>query len=134
MSGTSSLPQRCPPTPETTPKLHNGDHLAAVEFERRYEAMPEVKKAQLIDGVVYMPSPVTEHHSAPHFDLIGWLCVYRWGTPGVAGSDNGTVRLNLENEPQPDAFLRILETHGGQSRRDEDGYITGAPELAAEIA
>jgi Uma2 family endonuclease len=116
------------------PLLHNGDRLSRSEFERRYDAMPEGKKAELIEGVVHMPLPVSDDHSGPHFDLITWLGLYRIGTPGVVGGDNGTLRLDLDNEPQPDAFLRVLETHGGQARVDEDGYVTGAPELVAEVA
>jgi hypothetical protein len=115
------------------PRLHNGDRLTRAEFERRYDAMPELKKAELIEGVVFMPSPVSEDHSEPHFDLIGWLAYYRAATPGVAGGDNGTLRLDLDNEPQPDAYLRILASHGGQARV-EDGYVTGAPELVSEVA
>jgi Uma2 family endonuclease len=55
-------------------------------------------------------------------------------TPGVQGGDNGSLRLDLDNMPQPDAFLRITERCGGQSRIDADGYVQGAPELIAEIA
>jgi hypothetical protein len=116
------------------PPLENGDRLTRPEFERRYAAMPHVKKAELIEGVVYMPSPVSNEHAEPHFDLIAWLAFYRAATPGIAGGDNGTVRLDLDNEPQPDAFLRILPEHGGRSRVDEDGYISDAPELVAEVA
>ncbi len=116
------------------PPLENGDRLTRPEFERRYAAMPHVKKAELIEGVVYMPSPVSNEHAEPHFDLITWLGFYRAAAPGISGGDNGTVRLDLDNEPQPDAFLRILASHGGQARVDEDGYISGAPELAAEVA
>ena len=116
------------------PPLVNGDRLTRVEFERRYHAMPHVKKAELIEGVVYTPSPVCNKHARPHFDIITWLGTYCVATPGVAGGDNGTLRLDLDNEPQPDAFLRILASHGGQARVDADGYITGAPELVAEIA
>jgi hypothetical protein len=116
------------------PPLETGDRLTRPEFERRYAAMPHVKKAELIEGVVYMPSPVSNEHAQPHFDLIAWLAFYRAATPGIAGGDNGTVRLDLDNEPQPDAFLRILAEHGGQSRVDEDGYISDAPELVAEVA
>jgi hypothetical protein len=115
------------------PRLHNGDRLSRDEFERRYEAMPELKKAELIEGVVFMPSPVSEDHSEPHFDLITWLGLYRLATPGVVGGDNGTLRLDLDNEPQPDAYLRLLASHGGQARV-EGGYVTGAPELVAEVA
>jgi hypothetical protein len=116
------------------PPLQNGDRLTRDEFERRYAAMPDVKKAELVEGVVYMPSPVsTENHGSPHFDLASVLGAYRMATPGVQGGDNATIRLDLDNEPQPDLFLRIAEEHGGQSRI-EDGYVVGAPELVAEIA
>jgi Uma2 family endonuclease len=116
------------------PPLENGDRLTRPEFERRYAAMPHVNKAELIEGVVYMPSPVSNEHAQPHFDVIGWLAYYRAATPGISGGDNGTLRLDLDNEPQPDAFLRILSEHGGQTRVDEDGYVSGAPELVAEVA
>jgi hypothetical protein len=97
--------------------------------------MREVKKAELINGVVYMPSPVTfEDHGGPHFDFIGWLCLYRLATPGVRGGDNATLRLLLANRPQPDACLFILPSHGGRVRIDTDRYIVGAPELVGEIA
>src|SRR4051812_28576672 len=101
------------PTPATTksppvqlPPLEPGDRLSRAEFERRYEAMPGLKKAELIEGVVYMPSPVRHvRHSRPHFRLIGWLAAYESATPGTEGGDNGTIRLDLDNVPQPDAFL-----------------------------
>lgn len=116
------------------PPLRSGDHLTRDEFERRYQAMPEVNKAELIEGVVYMPSPVSaEDHGEPHFDLNGWLFVYRAHTPQVRGGDNSTLRLDLDNEPQPDGYLRLLPECGGQARL-VDGYVTGAPELIAEIS
>jgi Uma2 family endonuclease len=126
-AGQESAARRVPP-------LRAGDRLARPEFERRYEAMPRVTKAELIEGVVYMPSPVSaEDHAEPHFDFITWLGVYRAHTPGVRGGDNGTLRLDWDNEPQPDGYLRLLEQCGGQSRVVE-GYIEGAPELVVEIA
>ncbi len=122
-------------TPVFIPPLDNGDRLSREEFERRYEAMPERKKAELIEGVVHMPSPVRhEHHGEQHFDLLGWLAVYRVHTPGVRGGDNITVRLDLDNEPQPDAALFIDPKRGGQARIDADGYVEGAPELVTEVA
>jgi Uma2 family endonuclease len=96
--------------------------------------MPNVKKAELIEGVVHMPSPVRDEHSSSQFDLITCLGLYRLCTPGVAGGDNGTLRLDIDNEPQPDGFLRILETHGGQTRIDAEGYVVGAPELVVEVS
>jgi len=122
------------PSNNRVPPLRNGDRLTRAEFERRYAAMPEVKKAELIEGVVYIPSSVSDDHSGPHFDLITWLGLYRLATPGVVGGDNGTLRLDLDNDPQPDAFLRILASHGGRARVDEDGYVRGAPELLGEVA
>lgn len=117
------------------PPLRPGDRLSAEEFERRYEAMPELKKAELINGVVYMPSPVIfEDHGGPHFDMIGWLCWYRMFTPGIRGGDNSTLRLPLANRPQPDAFLIILPSFGGQVQIDDAGYIVGGPELIGEVA
>ncbi len=118
----------------TTPPLEPGDHLTRDEFRRRYEATPHLKKAELIEGAVFVPPPVsTSSHASPHFDLIGWLAVYRAVTPGIQGGDNATLWLDLDNAPQPDAFLRILPTHGGQSAT-VDGYVEGAPELVAEVA
>src|SRR5436189_3882496 len=95
------------PTPESIPPLQNGDRLTRAEFERRYDAMPHLKKAELIEGVVYVPSPVRiDAHAEPHGLVVTWLGVYRAATPGVQFGDNPTVRLDLDNEPQPDALLR----------------------------
>jgi Uma2 family endonuclease len=114
------------------PPLEHGDRLTRAEFERRYEAMPRVKKAELIEGVVYMPSPVTHgRHGRPHFVVNAWLGQYYLATPGVDGGDNSSLRLDMDNEPQPDAFLRL---EGGQSHLDEEGYLVGGPELVAEVA
>ena len=114
--------------------LETGDRLTRVEFERRYQAMPALKNAELIEGVVYMPSPVSARHSGPHSDLIGWLVVYRSATAGVLTGDNATVRFAGDNEPQPDALLAIAAACGGQSRIDEDDFFSGPPELIAEVA
>jgi Uma2 family endonuclease len=117
------------------PPLENGDQLSRFEFERRYHAMPHLKKAELIEGIVYMPSPVRHRqHGEPHSYLMGWLVVYKASTPGVQVGDNSTVRLDLDNEPQPDGSLLIDPVCGGQTRLSEDGYIEGAPELVLEVA
>lgn len=117
------------------PVLENGDRLTRAEFERRYQAMPQVKKAELIEGVVYMPSPVRlRRHSRPHLHMASWLGTYEAETPGVLAADNSTVRLDLDNEPQPDLMLFVDPARGGQARISEDDYVEGAPELVAEIA
>jgi Uma2 family endonuclease len=117
------------------PLLEPGDRLSRSEFERRYERMPHLKKAELIEGTVYMPSPVrAREHAKPHNHLAAWIVVYASETPGVECFDNSTVRLDLENEPQPDVVLIKTPAQGGQARISPDDYIEGAPELAVEIA
>jgi Uma2 family endonuclease len=117
------------------PPLENGDRLSRDEFECRYQAMPELKKAELIEGEVYVGSPVRHRqHSSPHLQLNGWLAVYLAGTPGVEAGDNGSIRMDMANEPQPDAYLMIKPERGGRARISDDDYVEGAPELVAEIA
>lgn len=117
------------------PPLESGDRLTRQEFERRYEAMPQIKKAELVEGVVYVASPVRMgRHGRPHAQIMGWLTAYWVATPGVDLGDNATVRLDADNEPQPDALLRIEPKVGGNSRISDDDYVVGAPELIAEIA
>ena len=119
----------------TTPLLHPGDRMNAAEFEARYTAMPYLKKAELLDGVVYMPSPVSlQHHGEPHAEIVGWLTYYMALSRGVRVGDNTTLRLGDTNQPQPDALLMIPTAAGGQATIMGDGFISGAPELAFEVA
>lgn len=112
--------------------LHSGDHLSRAEFERRYADHPELK-AELIEGVVYVSSPVrSTRHGKPHSQIMAWLGAYWAATPGVTVDDNTTLRIDLENELQPDACMWI-ET-SGRTRVDADDYLAGAPELVVEIA
>jgi Uma2 family endonuclease len=120
-----------------TPPLQNGDHLTRDEFERRWEAMPHVNKAELIEGVVHMPAAAAvlhDFHSEPHVRLSTALGVYMAHTPGVTAGDNGSVRMDLPNMPQPDLYLMVRSQHGGQARIGDDGYVAGAPELIAEVS
>jgi Uma2 family endonuclease len=120
------------PRPEP---LENGDRLTAPEFMRRYATMPEVKKAELIEGIVYMPSPVrVDVHGQPDNLIQTWLGTYAFETPGVEATANSTLKLDVDNVLQPDAALRILEEYGGASHLDEKGYLAGPPELIVEIA
>jgi len=122
------------PAFEPVPHLQNGDRLTRAEFERRYDAMPGVKKAELIEGVVYMPSPVRLHrHGEPHAQILVWLGSYQALTKGVIAADNASARLDLDNEPQPDALLMIDPERGGQARVSDDDYVEGAPELVVEV-
>ena len=113
------------------PGLVTGERMDVEEFLRRWEELPELKNAELIDGSVYVPSPVTLEHVCRDRRIIWWLTQYSDATPGCECGDNGTW-LMLDSAPQPDAFLRILPSRGGQSR-NEKGYGAGAPELAVEI-
>ena len=117
------------------PELENGDRLTRAEFERRYEAMPHLKKAELIEGVVHMPSPVRQQrHSRPHHSPLDLAGYYEASTPGVEAGDNGSIRLDLDNEPQPDAYL-FIDPRVRRPGPDQRGrLLEGAPELVAEVA
>jgi hypothetical protein len=99
---------------QALPPLENGDRLTRAEFERRFNAMGDLKKAELIEGMVYMAPPVShEYHGLPHANLGVWLTLYRASTAGVSGGDNSTLRLDLDNEPQPDLYLMVAPDRGG---------------------
>ena len=110
----------------------NSDVETRPSFERRYEAYPN-SMAELVEGVVYVSSPVrVRNHGQLHSMIMTWLGTYWAATPGVTVGDNTTVRLDLENEPQPDACLWIERS--GRVRIDSDDYLAGAPELVVEVA
>jgi len=114
--------------------LESGEFMHSIEFLRRYQSMPQVKKAELIEGVVYMGSPVSIRHAKPDALIQGWLVAYASRHPETEVLTNATVILDAENTVQPDALLRRLPEHGGLSRVNEDGYLAGPPELIVEVA
>jgi hypothetical protein len=114
------------------PVLVAGDKLTRDEFMRRWDAMPHLKRAELIGGIVYMPSPLSRPHGDFDSSLGGWLWVYSAATPGCEAGGNATWLMTKEDSPQPDCDLRILPEYGGQSRMEGD-YSAGAPELLAEV-
>jgi Uma2 family endonuclease len=95
--------------------------------------MPPGTRAELIDGVVYMPSPVGFEHSDAQIPLIVWLDYYAEHTLGVQALDNATTILGRKSEPQLDGSLRIRPECGGRAW-NERGIVHGAPELVAEVA
>lgn len=116
------------------PPLLSGDRLTRREFERRYSALPEIKKAELVEGAIHVAAPVRLYSSAqPHAQIIVWLGAHWPATPGVQLADNTTVRLDRDNDPQPDALLLIDPASGRRSHIAAD-YIEGAPELIIESA
>jgi Uma2 family endonuclease len=119
----------------STPPLESGDRLTRPEFERRYAAASHIKKAELIEGIVYVASPLRfTSHAEPHSRLHGWLWTYQIATSGLLLGIEPTVRLDFDNELQPDIVLILDETSGGRARLTEDGYLEGTPELVVEIA
>ncbi len=113
--------------------MENGDTLDAREFLRRYESMPAVRKAELIEGIVRMPSPVRlDQHAVPDSIIQTWLGTYAAGNPGTQSATNSTVIFDEDDVPQPDALLRL--TDGGGSQAGGDGFLRGAPELIVEIS
>jgi Uma2 family endonuclease len=122
-----------PRLPSAIP-LEPGDYLDQKTFHARYEAMPRHIKAELIEGVVYMPSPLKLDHGDVHGEVVAWLKLYKAATPGTRAADNATTILGQYSEPQPDANLLILPEYGGQTTVSPDGFIVGSPELLAEIA
>ncbi|HLX60550.1 MAG TPA: Uma2 family endonuclease [Planctomycetota bacterium] len=124
-----------PPDPEIPP-LENGDNLDSVEFMRRYEAMPNLKKAELIQGVVYiMSSPLhVMRHATPDNIMQGQMHIYAAESPGVDVHANPTVQFGPEDTPQPDSVMRLLPEFGGKSSVTDDDYIAGSPEMVVEIA
>jgi hypothetical protein len=121
--------------PAAVPPLENGDRLSRAEFERRYDAMSDLKKAEFIEGQVYVGSRVRHRqHSRPHGQLATWLGTYAAGTPVLEAGNSGGIRLDLDNMPRPDVYLMIEPQFGGQARISADDYVEGAPELIAEVA
>ena len=130
---TMAAPAHAAPTSaRTLPPLEAGDHLDQPTFHAQYKGMRASVKAELIEGVVYMPSPVANRHSSPHSDFLFWLGYYKTFTPGVRTMDNGTTILARDSEPQPDAALRIAV--GGQTHVNDEDYVVGCPELVCEVA
>jgi Uma2 family endonuclease len=132
----TSVPAAVPTaSPVPLPRLEPGDRLSRAEFLRRYEAMPDANKVELIEGVVHMPSPVRmDVHAHPHANVLTWLGTYAAATPGVKPGGNATLKLDNDNVPQPDGLLMIDPAASGQSAIDDRGYIEGAPELVAEVS
>jgi hypothetical protein len=129
---TSTIRENTSPYRAYTPPLESGDVLDAAEYWRRYCAAPEKVKAERINRKVYIMSPLRAvHHGNPHFLLAQWIGHYAMHDPTLIGSDNATIRLNTDNDPQPDlCLLRV----NGQTHFDDEGYIIGAPEMIVEIA
>jgi Uma2 family endonuclease len=115
----------------SSPELITGQRMTREEFLSRWEALPDLKNAELIEGIVYVASPVSREHGIPDTSAIAWLGLYAWHTPGCEAANNVTWMM-LESAPQPDGYLMILPEYGGQAR-GKGKYWGGAPDLIVEI-
>jgi Uma2 family endonuclease len=123
-----------PPRHRAQPPLENGDHVDQPTFHARYAAMPEDSRAELIGGIVHVPSPQKVPHSKAQQLVARWLDGYAEATPGTEALLNNTQILGPDSEPEPDACLFITPEYGGQVRIDEDDYLHGPPELIVEVS
>lgn len=115
----------------TPDELITGMQMDREEFTRRWEKLPHLKNAELIEGTVFVSSPVSLLHGNNDLAIHAWLGAYQALTPGVDAGCHVTYYM-LESAPQPDAMLRIRPEYGGNS--GEHGiYGAGAPELIAEV-
>ncbi len=114
-------------------RLFEGQRLDQPTFHALYEAMLPGTRAELIDGVVHMPSPVSLEHGESHVTVIVWLAYFAEQSPALRVMDNATTILGWKGETQPDALLRIVHEYGGRTW-NEGGYLHGAPELVVEVS
>ncbi len=115
------------------PISENGDALTLSEFLRHYEHMHDCKKAELINVVTRMLSPLGIEHAEADGLMHGW--------PGTFAIENNlkfypnpTLLLDRENSFQPDAILCTAPCNGGRTWLNPKGYLCGAPELIVEVA
>lgn len=118
----------------TLEPLRDGERIKRDEFEHRAKAFPDVGRVELIDGVVHVMSPISLFgHGLPHGEMVYWMKKYTRKTKGVFCSNPTSIRIDDENEPEPDAILYIDPERGGRAGIDDE-YLTGAPELVVEIS
>lgn len=121
------------PVRKFIPPLENGDLLHSCEFLRRYDRMPELKKAELVNGQVFMGHHVLASlHGAPHgmvSMLLGYFSAY---TPGTTSYSRPTLVVDEGNVFQPDCVLCI--NNSGRTWANEDDLLCGAPELVFEVS
>jgi hypothetical protein len=112
--------------------IRPGDRMTLEEFLERWEQMPDLKFAELIDGTVYMPSPISREHMRVDSRVQGLCSYYCLRTAGTESGTNGTWLLNGVGGAQPDCSVHILQEFGGRSTTKR-GLAAGAPEFVAEV-
>jgi hypothetical protein len=133
----STAEVRSRPTSKETgtviPDLVEGQRLDAETFHQRYEAMPPGTRAELIGGVVSMPSPLSRDRGRAELTAVVWLDHYAEATAGTEVLCGVSTFLDELGLPQPDVLLRVLPEHGGQTHA-HGSYVGGLPELVVEVA
>jgi Putative restriction endonuclease len=115
------------------PRLVNGERLDQPTFHALYEATPPSTRAELINGVVFMPDPFGVEHARAIMPVTVWLAYYAEQVPILDAMRNVTTILGWKCELQPDLALVIPDEFGGQTQSDTD-WLRGPPELVAEVA
>lgn len=105
--------------------LYTGMRMEREEFMRRWEALPDLRNAELIEDIVFVSSPVGPKHGRYDAFMTAWLVNYAAYASGLEVLINTTCYL-LNSAPQPDAQLRSRLT-GDQE------YPTTPPELIVEV-
>lgn len=108
-----------------------GDRMTREDFLAQWEQMPRLKSVELIDGMVYMPSPVSMEHGRRDHQMQVLIGAYAARAGNCEALSNATW-LMLESAPQPDLALCLLPAHGGRTQVRE-GFASGSPELVVEI-
>jgi len=132
LTPTSAKRTSKPASGKKQPLLWEGQRLDRETFHRLYSDSPELKRVQLIEGIVYMPSPMRfVQHAHPEVSFTTWLTYFASFTPGVNSGGQATLKIDGKNEYQPDGMLFYDK---GQLIIDNDGYLVGVPELVVEVS
>ena len=118
---------------DTPQRLVEGQRSDQPTFHALYQVTSPEFRAELIDGVVYLPRPHGVEHGEAKVPVIVWLGYYAAHTPGVLATDTTTLILGRTSEPEPDGLLRILPDCGGRTWI-EAGFLHGPPELVVEVS
>jgi hypothetical protein len=120
------------PSADMTLLLAPGDRMELAEFLERWEQSPELKFAEFVDGVVYMPSPLSLPHS--RFDGLAQFVLGHYAVrSGICENLPNATWLMLGSAPQPDLVLSLKPEYGGKMRVAPRDLASGIPELIVEI-
>lgn len=120
------------PSADMTFLLAPGDRMGLEEFLERWEQSPELKFAELIDGVVYMPSPLSVPHS--RFDGRAHSLLGYYGLrSGVCEIFPNATWILRGSAPQPDLAVALSPEYGGKMEAAPRDLATGLPELVVEV-